>query len=481
MKEQEKKQSRVLLAPIVAYMLVGYGLLFSVYQIETLVSRLLSHCRLFRPFEFTATAWHEDTMWVNIAFPLTWPILTVRALLLVIVALSFASMERFFSHVNKVLEWLRHLVKDVVSIAWQALIQLAIVIRRGFVAVALVLRNWIWKLMSLVHMAFVSFWKYAATISRHLLYIITPVILSIKQVILSPFRWLWLGFILIGRTVRVWFLEFVKTVWREIVTAGMWLWIGLRYLGRQAVLAIQIGRRWIVLASVTVWQYLLVPLRWSRAALVEILRELLTILQFCWQWLMIGLQTIWGWLLLRLRWFWTGLIVIRQQIVIVAGLVWGQLRVGFRTTMRWLLVIIRQFWAQLRWLGSDLANFMAPDNRHIALDMALAVHRHVDDLALVTSASHPPMVKLAFHLETVVHRARQGLARIEYLGQVDMVFLCPDLATVGLVLSDDLAGHGEDGQKNRRLVSGLDVPVVGGDQLDLEEYHGTGNDGLAVV
>ena len=101
MKENRQKQNRLIMAPIMAYMLLGYGLLYSVYLVESLTVRLLGYCYLFTPFEFRATAWHDGADWIILAFPLAWPILTLRALLLFLVAATCACSERFFTNLLK--------------------------------------------------------------------------------------------------------------------------------------------------------------------------------------------------------------------------------------------------------------------------------------------------------------------------------------------------------------------------------------------
>ena len=94
MNNQLNKTAHILLSPVTAYMFVGTVLLFITYKVERLVERLSHHHCPPHGSSFVAQKWFDDSVWVTIAFPVTFPVLASKAIL----ALTYHILKTIIHH-----------------------------------------------------------------------------------------------------------------------------------------------------------------------------------------------------------------------------------------------------------------------------------------------------------------------------------------------------------------------------------------------
>jgi hypothetical protein len=81
MNNQLNKTTHILLSPVTAYMFIGTVLLFMIYKVEKMVERLSHHHCPPHGSSFVARKWFDDSVWVTIAFPVTFTVLATKATL----------------------------------------------------------------------------------------------------------------------------------------------------------------------------------------------------------------------------------------------------------------------------------------------------------------------------------------------------------------------------------------------------------------
>ena len=147
---------RILTAPLVAYMFLGTGLLFLVSKTESLAEALADRYGDSGLRGVKATEWHAREMWLPIAFPITFPILGIRAVLMLLFAAAYVALHlpaegwrvvgrllgqawRWFAGLLvTTLLWLARPIKA----AWR---WLATVLRRAWVWMTSAIRTaWVW-------------------------------------------------------------------------------------------------------------------------------------------------------------------------------------------------------------------------------------------------------------------------------------------------------------------------------------------------
>ena len=220
--EQPRKPIDRRLLPVVVYALVGSALLFLCYALERLEKRLADYA--FRGnHTFTPTQWHNKEMWVA-AFPVTAPLLAIRAILL----LGYMLIRAAPRFVSSAFAYIQNALRSLLSRLLQALRT----IWRRFEEMAA--RAWGWLAAGLR-----AIWRGVVWVGSQITAVVRAVWRSVVQVVTAVRGWITVGL------RALW--HGVVRVWSQIVAAVRAVW-------RTTVEVVKAVRGWIALAVRAVWK-----------------------------------------------------------------------------------------------------------------------------------------------------------------------------------------------------------------------------------
>ena len=332
--EEPSGAVKVLLSPLMLYLLAGTGLLYVFCKIEELAISLgrwrVASFVMVRPVQ-----WHNKDLKVVLAFPLLSPVLLARSLVLITLAI-------FGTVVVLIVDGLMWLWRDIMTIVLFA----ARLVRKAWTSVVASIGTLVARILSVFS---------AAT---HRIY---TVIQALARAVMWPVRKLWAGLVIIASTVWRWIATAATALGRWLAVMLPLLWRGLTWPVRKLwgglVIVASTVWRWIATAATTLgrWLAIVLPLMWRGLTwpVRKLWAGLVIVVSTVWRWIATAATALGRWLAVVLPLLWRGLTwPVRKLwggLVIVASTVWRWIATAATALGRWLAVVLPLLWRGLTW------------------------------------------------------------------------------------------------------------------------------------
>ncbi len=322
---------RIILLPVVIYILAGTSLLFIVHKLEGLAIAVGEFKKVPGFGSYKGTEWHASDMWLTITFPVVFPTLCAYALIMIVYsfAATFVILIRdlaiaLLNLLLKTVALVHNMLQRAAEWLLDAIAPIEQWIRRSleviFVFLRSLLRNalrWIvevasalWKAITGFFMAF-SAWLFSlisaagrwvanalVALWREIAHPIVTLLALFRSSVVSA--WLWT----VGTVLAIW-----NDITKPIRAFFVWI-----------VSSIMLMWRWGVRLAVVIWNEI------TQTIIAFLVRVASSISQL-WKWAVRLIALLWNWItrpvVVFLAWLWSSIALMWRWSVRVAVTVWN--------------------------------------------------------------------------------------------------------------------------------------------------------------